>query len=132
MATRRAPTEIGGVERVVAGVVRELARVRPEWRVDVVSAFKAGSRIEGMDGFSDILAAFRLGWKLRGSTADVIFVHCPECLWGIRWLRKRQGARRSSPCGTGPARCRTCGCAARVTRSRGRWPGCARPGNGTP
>jgi len=92
MATRRAPTEIGGVERVVAGVVRELARVRPAWRVDVVSAFKAGSRIEGMDGFSDILAAFRLGAKLRGSTADLIFVHCPECLWGIRWLRKRQGA----------------------------------------
>jgi len=89
MATRRAPTEIGGVERVVAGVVRELARVRPEWRVDVVSAFKAGSRIEGMDGFSDLVAAFRLGWKLRGSTADVVFVHCPECLWGISLLRKR-------------------------------------------
>ena len=94
MATRRAPTEIGGVERVVAGVVRELARVRPAWRVDVVSAFKAGSRIEGMDGFSDILAAFRLGAKLRGSTADLIFVHCPECLWGIRLLRKRQARRR--------------------------------------
>jgi glycosyltransferase involved in cell wall biosynthesis len=92
MATRRAPTEIGGVERVVAGVVRELAQVRPAWRVDIVSAFKAGSRIEGMDGFSDILAAFRLGWKLRGSTADVIFVHCPACLWGIHWLRKRGGA----------------------------------------
>src|SRR5580700_9261597 len=92
MATRRATTEISRVERAVAGVVRELARVRPAWRVDVVSAFKAGSRIEGMDGFSDILAAFRLGWKLRGSTADLIFVHCPECLWGIRWLRKRQGA----------------------------------------
>jgi glycosyltransferase involved in cell wall biosynthesis len=92
MATRRAPTEISRVERAVAGVVRELARVRPAWRVDVVSAFKAGSRIEGMDGFSDILAAFRLGWKLRGSTADLIFVHCPECLWGIRWLRRRQGA----------------------------------------
>jgi len=92
MATRRDPTEIGGVERVVAGVVRELARVRPAWRVDIVSAFKAGSRIEGMDGFSDILAAFRLGWKLRGSTADVIFVHCPACLWGIHLLRKRGGA----------------------------------------
>ena len=92
MATRRDPTEIGGVERVVVGVVRELARVRPEWRVDIVSAFKADSRIEGMDGFSDVLAAFRLGRKLRGSTADVVFVHCPEVLWGIRWLRRRQGA----------------------------------------
>ncbi len=92
MATRRTPTEIGGVERVVMGVVRELARVRPAWRVDTVSAFKAGSRIEGKDGFSDVLAAFRLGWKLRGSTADVIFVHCPECLWGIRLLRRRRGA----------------------------------------
>ena len=92
MATRRHPTEIGGVERVVAGVVRELARARPGWRVDIISAFRAGSRIEGMDGLSDILAAFRLGWKLRGSTADVIFVHCPECLLGIRLLRRRRGA----------------------------------------
>src|ERR1700678_3107597 len=92
MATRRAHTEIGGVERVIVGVVRELARVRPAWRGDIISAFKAGSRIEGMDGFSDILAALRLGWKLRGSTADMIFVHCPECLWGIYWLRKRRSA----------------------------------------
>src|ERR1700689_3161471 len=92
MATRRAHTEIGGVERVIVGVVRELARVRPAWRVDIISAFKAGSRVEGMDGFSDILAALRLGWKLRGSTADMIFVHCPECLWGIHWLRQRGSA----------------------------------------
>ena len=92
MATRRAPIEIGGVERVVAGVVRELARVRPAWRVDIVSAFRAGSRIEGMDGLADILAGFWLVWKLRASTADIIFVHCPECLWGIRWLRRRRGA----------------------------------------
>jgi glycosyltransferase involved in cell wall biosynthesis len=92
MATRRAPTEIGGVERVVAGVVRELARVRPAWRVDVISAFRAGSRVEGMDGLADILAGFWLVWKLRASTADIIFVHCPECLWGIRWLRRRRGA----------------------------------------
>jgi glycosyltransferase involved in cell wall biosynthesis len=94
MATRRDPAEIGSVERVVVAVVRELARVRPEWRVDIVSAFKAGSRVEGMAGFSDVLAAFRLGRKLRGSTADVVFVHCPEVLWGIRWLRKRPGAPR--------------------------------------
>lgn len=92
MVTRRAPTEIGGVERVVAGVVRELARVRPAWRVDTISAFRAGSRIQGMDGLSDVIAGFRLGRQLRGSTADVIFVHCPECLWGIRLLRMRRGA----------------------------------------
>jgi glycosyltransferase involved in cell wall biosynthesis len=92
MATRRAPTEIGGVERVVAGVVRELARVRPQWRVDTISVFKAGSRIEGMDGLADVLSGFWLVWRLRASTADVIFVHCPECLWGIRWLRRRRGA----------------------------------------
>ena len=44
-----------------------------------------------MDGFADLIAAFRLGWRLRDSTADVIFVHCPECLWGIRLLRRRRG-----------------------------------------
>ncbi len=92
MVTRRAPTEIGGVERVVAGVVRELERVRPGWRVEIISAFRAGSRIEGMDGFADVMASLRLGWQLRGSTADVIFVHSPECLWGIRLLRMRRGA----------------------------------------
>ena len=92
MATRRDPAEIGGVERVVSGVVRELARVRPAWQVDIVSAFEECGWMEGMDGFSDMIAAFRLGWRLRGSTADVIFVHCPECLWGIRLLRRRRGA----------------------------------------
>ena len=65
--------------------------------MDTVSAFLAGSRVEGMDGLSDLIAGFRLGWRLRGSTADVIFVHCPECMWGIRllrWtlLRRRGGA----------------------------------------
>jgi glycosyltransferase involved in cell wall biosynthesis len=87
MVTRRDPAEIGGVERVVVGLVRELTRTRPGWRVDTVSAFRAGSRVEGMDGLSDLIAGFRLGWRLRRSTADVIFVHCPECLWGIRLLR---------------------------------------------
>jgi glycosyltransferase involved in cell wall biosynthesis len=91
MVTRRSHTEIGGVERVVAGLLRELARIRPTWRVNTISAFRAGSRIEGMDGLSDVIAGFRLGWRLRGSTADVIFVHCPECLWGIRLLRVRRG-----------------------------------------
>jgi glycosyltransferase involved in cell wall biosynthesis len=60
--------------------------------VDTISAFKAGSRIEGMDGLADVLAGFWLVWKLRTCTADIIFVHCPECLWGIRWLRRRRGA----------------------------------------
>ena len=92
MVTRRAPTEIGGVERVVAGLVRELARIRPAWRVDTVSAFGAGSRMEGRDGLADVIAGFLLGWRLRATTADVIFVHCPECLWGIRLLRMRRGA----------------------------------------
>lgn len=92
MVTRRAPTEIGGVERVVAGLVRELARIRPAWRVDTVSAFGAGSRMEGRDGLADVIAGFLLGWRLRATTSDVIFVHCPECLWGIRLLRIRRGA----------------------------------------
>jgi glycosyltransferase involved in cell wall biosynthesis len=92
MVTRRDPSEIGGVERVVAGLLRELPRVRPSWRVETVSAFTRGSRLEGIDGLSDLIASLRLGWRLRGSTADVLFVHCPECLWGIRLLRRRTGA----------------------------------------
>jgi glycosyltransferase involved in cell wall biosynthesis len=91
MVTRRSAAEIGGVERVVAGLLAELPRARPDWRVEAVSAFRRGSRIEGMDGLSDLIAALRLGWRLRRSAADVAFVHCPECLWGIRLLRRRAG-----------------------------------------
>jgi glycosyltransferase involved in cell wall biosynthesis len=91
MVTRRTPSELGGVERVVTGLLGELARTRPSWRVDTVSAFREGSRLEGMDGLSDVIASLRLGRRLRNSTADVIFVHCPECLWGVRLLRRRRG-----------------------------------------
>ena len=34
MATRREPTECGGVERVVAGLIAELERSRPDWHVE--------------------------------------------------------------------------------------------------
>ncbi len=92
MATRRGPAQMGGVERVVAGLLTELVRTRPSWRVQPVYVFGARSRVEGIDGLSDVVASLRLGWLLRRSTADVVFVHCPECLWGIRLLRRRRGA----------------------------------------
>jgi glycosyltransferase involved in cell wall biosynthesis len=94
MVTRRAPSEAGGVERVVGGLLAVLPRIRPGWRVETVSAFREGSRLEGLDGLSDVLAMFRLGWRLRRSAADVAFVHCPELLWGIRLLRKRRAGPR--------------------------------------
>jgi glycosyltransferase involved in cell wall biosynthesis len=94
MATRRAACEAGGVERVVGGLLAALPRTRPDWRVDTVSAFREGSRLEGLDGLSDVVASLRLGWRLRHSAADVVFVHCPECLWGIRLLRRRRGGPR--------------------------------------
>ncbi|MGH3185838.1 MAG: glycosyltransferase family 4 protein [Streptosporangiaceae bacterium] len=90
MVTRLPPTESGGVERVVAGLLKELERIRPSWQVDIVCAFPNHSRIAGVAGLADVIASLRLGWLLRRSTADVIFVHCPECVWGIRLLRRRR------------------------------------------
>jgi len=91
MVTRLPPTESGGVERVVAGLMKELERIRPAWQVDIVCAFPNHSRLAGVAGLADVIASLRLGWLLRRSTADVIFVHCPECVWGIRLLRGRRG-----------------------------------------
>ncbi len=89
MVTRRRPCELGGVERVVTSLMGEMAQANPTWRVESISAFRPGSRIERIAGLSDVIASLRLGWRLRNSTADVIFLHCPECLWGIRLLRRR-------------------------------------------
>jgi glycosyltransferase involved in cell wall biosynthesis len=93
MVTRRPPSARGGVERVVAGLLGSLAESRPGWWVDTVSAFRPGDRIGRIPGLSDVVASLRLGWRLRKSTADVIFLHCPECFWGIKLLRRRRRAR---------------------------------------
>jgi len=90
MVTRLPPTESGGVERVVAGLMKELERIRPSWQVDIVCAFPNHSRLSSVAGLADVIASLRLGWLLRRSTADVIFVHCPECVWGIRLLCRRR------------------------------------------
>jgi hypothetical protein len=123
MVTRRAACEAGGVERVVGGLLAALPRTRPDWRVETVSAFREGSRLEGLDGLSDVVASLRLGWRLRRGTADVVFVHCPECLWGIRLLRRRRN---------GPRFIAVWHCAGPAAYLRLRWPGCGPRGSGTP
>jgi glycosyltransferase involved in cell wall biosynthesis len=111
MVTRRRPSARGGVERVVTSLVGALGRQRPAWRVDAVSASRqGGARTDRVPGLSDVVAGLRLGWRLRTSTADVIFLHCPECFWGIRLLRKRHRRRHPRPAviavwhGAGPRR----------------------------
>ena len=94
MVTRRDPSARGGVERVVGMLLAEIAQARPDWRLESVSVFRDNSLIERVQGVCDAFASLRLGWKLRSSATDVIFVHCPECLWGIRLLRRRRGTRR--------------------------------------
>lgn len=94
MVTRRNPSDVGGVERVVTCVTEQLAELHPDWRVDAVSAFHHGSWLGRVAGLSDIVAGLRLGWRLRNNTADVMFLHCPECFWGIQLLRKKS---RSGP-----------------------------------
>lgn len=46
MVTRLPPTESGGVERVVASLLKELDRIRPAWQVTSSAPFRttAGSR----------------------------------------------------------------------------------------
>ncbi len=101
MVTRRPPEEHGGVERVVRGLIHGMRAARPTWTVQVRSAFSRSGRLEGLDGVSDVLSALRLGWRLRPCTADVLLVHAPECVWGIRLLAKpawdRRSARRGHP-----------------------------------
>jgi hypothetical protein len=70
MITRRTPYEHGGMERVVTSLLGELARTRPKWRVDTVSALRKGSRLEQMDGLSDVIATLRLG-RQTGRTGSV-------------------------------------------------------------
>jgi len=95
MATRRRPSARGGVERVVTSLVGALGQQRPAWRVDAVSASRQGGAwTDRISGLSDVIASLRLGWRLRDSAADVIFLHCPECFWGIRLLRRRLRRRR--------------------------------------
>lgn len=94
MVTRRRPSALGGVERVVSGLLSSLAQDRPDWQVDSVSAFRRDTWVSRIAGISDVVASLRLGWRLRATPADVVFVHCPECLWGIRLLRRR---RRAGP-----------------------------------
>jgi len=89
MLTKRAHSDCGGVERVVASLLDELARGRPGWDLSTISAFAPGDPFEGVDVLSDVLAGLRLGWRLRRSRVDVAFIHCPECLWGPRLLRRR-------------------------------------------
>jgi glycosyltransferase involved in cell wall biosynthesis len=89
MATRRPQHEHGGVERVVRDITKEIRRQQPTWNVDVVSAFESANRIEGLDGVSDVIAALRLGWRVAKSNADVVFIHCPECVWGLRLFSRR-------------------------------------------
>jgi hypothetical protein len=107
MATRRRPSARGGVERVVTSLVGGLREMRPARRVDAVPASRRDKRIDRIPGLSDVIASLRLGWRLRARTADVIFLHCPECFWGIRLLR---GRRRAAPAvvavwhGAGPRR----------------------------
>lgn len=93
MVTRHPLSELRGVERVVTSILGELPEIRPDWQVEVVSAFRRRSWAERMPGVCDVLAALRLGWQLRRHRADAVFVHCPECLWGIRLLRRRRRAQ---------------------------------------
>ncbi|MHA3702943.1 glycosyltransferase family 4 protein [Jatrophihabitans sp. YIM 134969] len=84
MAIRRPYHEHGGVERVVRDVTHELRRQHPTWSVEPLPAFTGAHRLEGLDGISDVIASLRLGYRLRRTPADVVFVHCPECVWGLR------------------------------------------------
>ena len=78
---------------MVRDITAELQMQQPGWSVDAVSAFSGAGWLEGLDGFSDVIAALRIGWRVARSKHDVVFVHCPECVWGVRLLA-RLGTRK--------------------------------------
>ncbi|WP_459643513.1 glycosyltransferase family 4 protein [Kineococcus sp. NUM-3379] len=78
---------------MVRGLVEELARQRPDWDVEVAPAFAGAGFLEGFDGVSDVIAAWRLGRRAAAARADVLLVHCPECVWGLRLLAPRRLGR---------------------------------------
>ncbi|MFN2582309.1 MAG: glycosyltransferase family 4 protein [Candidatus Dormibacteria bacterium] len=82
MFTRRPAREHGGVERVVRDLTQELRRQHAAWTVENVAAFTRSGGLEAINGVSDIAAAAVLAWRALRGDYDVIFVHCPECLWG--------------------------------------------------
>ncbi|WP_380156945.1 glycosyltransferase family 4 protein [Kineococcus sp. R86509] len=84
---RRPVSMHGGVERVVAGLVREMGAARPTWSVRTSSAFRPNERVSTLPIVSDVVAALRIAGTLRRSDADVAYVHCPECLWVNALLR---------------------------------------------
>ena len=84
---RRPVSMHGGVERVVAGLVREMGAAPPPWSVRPSSAFRPNEPGSTLPVVSDVVAALRIAGTLRRSDADVAYVHCPECLWVNALLR---------------------------------------------
>lgn len=95
MLTRRPVHDHGGVERVVRGLTEAIPRLRPGWTIEVAAVFRGAGRLEGFDGLSDVVSALRMGWTARRSRADVILVHCPECVWGLRLFAGRRALERT-------------------------------------
>lgn len=95
--TRRPTHEHGGVERVVAGLAAAMAGAGPGHCITLMSAFDLSGGAEGIAGVSDVVAALRLARWISRTDSDVVFVHCPECLWLVRplvwWARLSHRSR---------------------------------------
>ncbi|GAB7191088.1 hypothetical protein NUM3379_17950 [Kineococcus sp. NUM-3379] len=84
---RRPVDAHGGVERVVRELLDAMPALRPSWRVSAVSAFPRTGGLEAVPALADVLAGAAVAVEVLRGRHDVVFVHCPECLWVLNLVR---------------------------------------------
>jgi glycosyltransferase involved in cell wall biosynthesis len=84
MTCRYPPTQSGGVESVVRELTSVLPDLRPDWQIEVCTAFSRRSGLAKIPLLGDLVAASRIGRELAHLDWDVAVVHGAEYVWAAR------------------------------------------------